>query len=174
MRLTRGERRRSWLSLRRGLGGKRPSAEWRRRWGAGGGEEGGNGGRRGSERSVRQKSSASAPCLNYTSSLSASRLPVSEETYVAPVCRESDHIAGVQRARVACVCVCACAVVSAAQIRLDLRVNNLPPHYFPQQHCVDQVSNSLKLFHVVGRLIFPSSKHAALRRPRHDAPCKVL
>lgn len=39
MRLTRGERRRSWLSLRRGLGGKRPSAEWRRRWGAGGGRK---------------------------------------------------------------------------------------------------------------------------------------
>lgn len=36
-------------------------------------------------------------------SLSVKRL------YVAPVCRESDHIAGVQRARVACVCVCACS-----------------------------------------------------------------
>lgn len=79
------------------------------------------------------------------------------------------------------VCACVRAVVSAAQvlhlllsIRLDLRVNNLPSHYFPQQRCVDQVSNSLKLFHVVARLIFPSSKHAALRRPRHDAPCKVL
>lgn len=90
MRLTRGERRRSWLSLRRGLGGKRGKGEALNR--DGGGERGrgrrsggdrnnpGNGGRQGSERSVRQKSSASAPCLNYTSSLSASRLPVSEET----------------------------------------------------------------------------------------------
>lgn len=138
----------------------------------------GNGGRRGSERSVRQKSSASAPCLNCTSSLFASRLPVSEETlYCACVSRVRSHRRGS-----ACESrVCVRAVVSAAQvlhlllsIRLDLRVNNLPSHYFPQQRCVDQVSNSLKLFHVVARLIFPSSKHAALRRPRHDAPCKVL
>lgn len=172
------------MSLRRGLGGKRGNGEALNRDGGGerggGAEQPGNGGRQGSERSVRQKSSASAPCLNYTSSLSTSRLPVSEETLCcACVSRVRSHRRGSAcESRV-------CAVVSAAQVlhllpsvRLDLRVNNthpnLPSHYFPQQRCVDQVSNRLKLFNVVGRLIFPSSKHAALRRSRHDAPCKVL
>lgn len=43
MRLTRGERRRSWLSLRRGLGGKRRKGEALNRDG-GGGRGGGRGG----------------------------------------------------------------------------------------------------------------------------------
>lgn len=107
----------------------------------------GNSGRQDSEWGVHQKSSASALCLNYTSSLSASRLAVSEETLCCGcVLRVRSHRRG-------SVCESSvCAVVfsrSGPPPSADLRVNkaqpNIPSHYFPQQRRHnDQVSTNLK------------------------------